>query len=42
MTRTHQLEATLKALRLSGMALLPDWHDALARLVPALVAPGVR
>jgi dTDP-4-dehydrorhamnose reductase len=30
------------ALRLSGMALLPDWHDALARLVPALVAPGVR
>ena len=26
----------------SGMALLPDWHDALARLVPALVAPGIR
>ena len=30
------------ALRLSGMALLPDWHEALDRLVPALVAPGVR
>jgi dTDP-4-dehydrorhamnose reductase len=30
------------AMRLSGMALLPDWHDALCRLVPALVASGVR
>jgi dTDP-4-dehydrorhamnose reductase len=25
-------------LRLSGLALLPDWHDGLGRLVPALAA----
>jgi dTDP-4-dehydrorhamnose reductase len=30
------------ALRLAGRALLPDWHDALDRLVPALLPPGVR
>jgi dTDP-4-dehydrorhamnose reductase len=30
------------ALRLSGLALLPDWHDALARLVPVLAAGGAR
>ncbi len=28
------------ALRLSGLPLLPDWHDALARLVPVLAAGG--
>jgi dTDP-4-dehydrorhamnose reductase len=30
------------ALRLSGLPLLPDWHDGLSRLVPALVAAGAR
>jgi dTDP-4-dehydrorhamnose reductase len=28
------------ALRLSGLPALPDWRDALARLVPVLVAPA--
>ncbi len=30
------------ALRLAGLPLLPDWHDALARLVPVFVAGGPR
>lgn len=30
------------ALRLSGLPLLPDWHDALARLVPVMAARGAR
>ncbi len=30
------------ALRLSGLPLLPDWHDALARLVPVMAAGGAR
>jgi dTDP-4-dehydrorhamnose reductase len=30
------------ALRLAGLPLLPDWHDGLGRLVPALLATGVK
>jgi len=30
------------ALRLSGLPLLPDWRDALARLVPVIAAGGAR
>ncbi len=30
------------ALRLSGLPLLPDWHEALARLVPALLLEKTR
>jgi dTDP-4-dehydrorhamnose reductase len=30
------------ALRLSGLPLLPDWHDGLERLVHALAPEGVQ
>jgi len=30
------------ALRLAGLALLPDWHDALGRLLPAFSVTGAR